>query len=51
MHAWKNVTVDGSWARMMFVLVSSEKVVIGGRALRENLPGKIGDPGTSKNED
>ncbi|KAF8853892.1 hypothetical protein BDZ45DRAFT_597836 [Acephala macrosclerotiorum] len=42
MHAWKNITENGGWARMMFVLVSSEKVVVGGQELGENLPGKIG---------
>ncbi|KAE8453864.1 hypothetical protein EG329_007640 [Mollisiaceae sp. DMI_Dod_QoI] len=42
MHAWKNVTENSGWARMMFVLVSSEKVVVGGQALGEDLPGKIG---------
>lgn len=42
MHAWKNVTENGGWARMIFVLVSSEKVVVGGQELGENLPGRIG---------
>ncbi|KUJ15985.1 uncharacterized protein LY89DRAFT_100754 [Mollisia scopiformis] len=43
MHAWKNVTENGGWARMIFVLISSEKVVVGGQELGEDLPGKIGD--------
>lgn len=42
MHAWKNVTENAGWARMMFVLVTSEKVVVGGQALGEDLPGRIG---------
>ena len=36
-HAWKNITADEGWARMMFVLVSSEKVVVGGNELGEDL--------------
>jgi quercetin dioxygenase-like cupin family protein len=36
-HAWKNVTENEGWARMMFVLVSSEKVVVGGKELGEEL--------------
>jgi quercetin dioxygenase-like cupin family protein len=42
MHAWKNVTENSGWARMMFVLVASEKVVVGGQELGEDLPGTIG---------
>ncbi|CZR54891.1 related to Cupin domain protein [Phialocephala subalpina] len=48
MHAWKNITENGGWARMMFVLVSSEKVVVGGQELGENLPGKLGEKVTGK---
>lgn len=36
-HAWKNITENDGWARMMFVLVSSEKVVVGGKELGEEL--------------
>jgi quercetin dioxygenase-like cupin family protein len=36
-HAWKNVTENDGWARMMFVLVSSEKVIAGGKELGEEL--------------
>jgi quercetin dioxygenase-like cupin family protein len=36
-HAWKNVTKNEGWARMMFVLVSSEKVIVNGRELGEEL--------------
>lgn len=37
MHAWRNVS-DKEWARMMFVLLSSEQVEVGGKKLEENLP-------------
>jgi quercetin dioxygenase-like cupin family protein len=36
-HAWKNITENEQWARMMFVLVSSEKVLAGGKELGEEL--------------
>lgn len=42
MHAWKNITENRGWARMMFVLVSSEKVVVGGKELGKDLPGDLG---------
>lgn len=37
MHAWRNAS-DKEWARMMFVLLSSEQVEVGGKTLGENLP-------------
>jgi len=45
MHAWKNVTANEGWARMLFSLVAAEKVVVGGKGLGEDLPGKVGDKG------
>jgi len=36
-HAWRNVTKDNGWVRMMFVLLSSEKVVVDGKELGEDL--------------
>ncbi|KAH7350615.1 hypothetical protein BKA65DRAFT_396569 [Rhexocercosporidium sp. MPI-PUGE-AT-0058] len=49
MHAWKNVTENEGWARMLFTLVAAEKVVIGGQDLGEDLPGRIGDKGPGNN--
>ncbi|CZT13801.1 related to Cupin domain protein [Rhynchosporium agropyri] len=43
MHAWRNVTENEGWARMLFTLVAAEKLVVGGQDLAENLPGKLGD--------
>ncbi|KAI9048469.1 hypothetical protein LZ554_007304 [Drepanopeziza brunnea f. sp. 'monogermtubi'] len=45
MHAWKNVTEDGGWARMLFSLVAAEKVVVGGQALGADLSGEAGEKG------
>lgn len=39
MHAWRN-TSDKEWARMVFVLISSEKPVVGGNVLEGDLPDK-----------
>lgn len=36
-HAWKNVTENGGWARMMFVLGGAEPPVVGGKVLGEDL--------------
>lgn len=36
-HAWKNVTPNKGWARMMFVLTGSEVPVVGGKTLGEDL--------------
>lgn len=36
-HGWKNVTPDGGWLRMLFVLQSSEKLVVGGKEMAEDL--------------
>jgi hypothetical protein len=45
-HAWKNVTENGGWARMMFVLTASEALVVGGKVFGEDLgadmPAKVG---------
>ncbi|KAL2071833.1 hypothetical protein VTL71DRAFT_13068 [Oculimacula yallundae] len=49
MHAWKNITENEGWARMLFTLVAAEKVVIGGQDLAEDLPGRIGDKGPGNN--
>ncbi len=37
-HAWRNITENGGWARMMFVLLAAEKVTVGGKDLGENIP-------------
>ncbi|KAH7420145.1 hypothetical protein BKA64DRAFT_34102 [Cadophora sp. MPI-SDFR-AT-0126] len=49
MHAWKNITENEGWARMLFTLVAAEKVVVGGQGLGEDLPGRIGDKGPGNN--
>ncbi|KAK6517028.1 hypothetical protein TWF506_006906 [Arthrobotrys conoides] len=36
-HAWRNVTPDNGWARMLFVLQSSEEIMIEGKVLREDV--------------
>lgn len=36
-HSWKNVTPNEGWARMMFVLVTSKEVEVGGEKLGEEL--------------
>ncbi|KAF3924417.1 hypothetical protein AA313_de0207277 [Arthrobotrys entomopaga] len=36
-HAWKNVTPDNGWARMLFVLQASEKITAGKQNLGEDL--------------
>jgi hypothetical protein len=36
-HAWKNVTENGGWARMMFVLTTAEAPVVAGKKLGEEL--------------
>ncbi|KAF3281511.1 hypothetical protein TWF970_002070 [Orbilia oligospora] len=38
-HAWRNVTPDNGWARMLFVLQSSEEIKIEGKVLREDVEG------------
>ncbi|KAK6534042.1 hypothetical protein TWF281_005381 [Arthrobotrys megalospora] len=38
-HAWRNVTPDNGWARMLFVLQSSEEIKIEGRVLKEDVEG------------
>lgn len=43
MHAWRNVS-DKEWARIVFVLLSSEKVEVGGKVLEENLPDRTEIP-------
>ncbi|KAK0108102.1 hypothetical protein ONS95_002923 [Cadophora gregata] len=43
MHAWKNITENDGWARMLFTLISAEKVVVGGQGLGEDLPAMTGD--------
>ncbi|KAL8703710.1 MAG: hypothetical protein Q9201_003111 [Fulgogasparrea decipioides] len=42
MHAWRN-TSSTDWARMIFVLLDSEKVKVGGKELGEDLQGAPGD--------
>jgi len=34
-HAWKN-TSDTKWARMLYVLLGSEPLVVGGQTLEED---------------
>ncbi|MCJ1316874.1 hypothetical protein MMC15_002195 [Xylographa vitiligo] len=36
MHAWRNKS-ETEWCRMVFVLIASEKVVVGGKVLAEDL--------------
>ena len=36
-HAWRNVTPGDEWARMMFVLVTSEEPEVNGKKLGEEL--------------
>ncbi|MCJ1282183.1 hypothetical protein MMC26_001506 [Xylographa opegraphella] len=38
MHAWRNKS-ETEWCRMVFVLIGSEEVVVGGRVLPEDLSG------------
>ncbi|KAL4914081.1 RmlC-like cupin domain-containing protein [Aspergillus aurantiobrunneus] len=38
-HAWRNVSPDGSWARMLYVLTPAEGVEVGGVKLGEDLAG------------
>ena len=38
MHSWKNVNEDGTWARMLFVLLPSEKVKVGDQELGNEVP-------------
>jgi quercetin dioxygenase-like cupin family protein len=42
-HQWVNRSKEG-WARMMFVLQDCERIVVGGRELREDLGGDSGLP-------
>lgn len=37
-HAWRNITPGDGWASMMFVLIASEKVLVGGKVLGEAIP-------------
>ncbi|KAL5340408.1 hypothetical protein BJX70DRAFT_396917 [Aspergillus crustosus] len=39
MHAWRNVSGEGRWARMLFVLLPAEGVSVGGKELGEELDG------------
>jgi quercetin dioxygenase-like cupin family protein len=36
-HAWKNVTPNDGWCRMVYVLVGAEKLEIAGKKLEEDL--------------
>ncbi|MCJ1400362.1 hypothetical protein MMC11_003567 [Xylographa trunciseda] len=38
MHAWRNKS-ETEWCRMVFVLIASEEVVVGGKVLPEDLSG------------
>lgn len=38
-HAWRNVTPDGKWARMLYVLQEAEPIVIAGKPLDEDYGG------------
>ncbi|KAK6531846.1 hypothetical protein TWF694_003011 [Orbilia ellipsospora] len=44
-HAWKNVTPNDGWARMLFVLQASEKITAGEKSLEEDVEhaGEEGD--------
>ncbi|KAF2234239.1 hypothetical protein EV356DRAFT_576911 [Viridothelium virens] len=39
MHAWRNVTPDGGWGRMLYVLQEAKPVLIDGKALQEDYGG------------
>ena len=36
-HAWRNVTPNNGWGRMVYVLVGAEKIEIAGKKLEEDL--------------
>ena len=36
-HAWRNVTPNNGWGRMVYVLVGAEKIKIAGKKLEEDL--------------
>lgn len=38
-HAWRNVTPDGKWARMIYVLIEAEPLVVAGQPLDEDYGG------------
>jgi hypothetical protein len=38
MHSWRNLSEDGTWARMLFVLLPAEKVKIGEKELEAYTP-------------
>jgi quercetin dioxygenase-like cupin family protein len=38
-HAWRNVTPDNGWGRMLYVLTPAEKLAVGGKELGEDLGG------------
>lgn len=42
-HAWKNVTANGGWGRMMFVLLPSEAPVVGEKTLGLDLGDQMPD--------
>ncbi|TVY84413.1 hypothetical protein LSUE1_G000465 [Lachnellula suecica] len=42
-HAWKNISENGGWARMMFVLLPSEAPVVGGKTLGLDLGSHMPD--------
>ena len=41
-HAWKNVTPNGGWARMLYVLQESNPVLIGDKSLGEDYGNMVG---------
>ncbi|KAL4927327.1 cupin domain-containing protein [Aspergillus undulatus] len=45
-HAWRNVSPDGGWARMLYVLLPAEGINVGGRVLGEEL-GDMGVRGST----
>ena len=36
MHKWTNVTLDGGWLKMVFMVQASEPVKVGGEVLKEH---------------
>ncbi|KAL8768497.1 MAG: hypothetical protein Q9209_005288 [Squamulea sp. 1 TL-2023] len=42
MHAWRNASAT-EWARIIFVLLSAEKVNVGGKELEPNVEGEVPD--------
>ena len=40
-HAWRNITPNDGWSRMLYVLTPAEKLKAGGKELGEDLGGMV----------